>query len=202
MSRLIFTTNQVHQESIYRLTALQSLSLHYIFPCLGLHSTLKTLKNCCSFLQKQRQGHHINFSLEETACKKGTALARFYTEPLKKLSPSIWKDLKEPQLHKQSARIFRGFWNINKRACRYIILQQQLWQQRENVLESYYKSHNTATALHIQAWLVPQATWQQNPIFTDGSQRGCVCGWTSCVCVCVILFYSWKYSNQNLYLSL
>lgn len=93
MSRLIFTTNQVHQESIYRLTALQSLSLHYIFPCLGLHSTLKTLKNCFSFLQKQRQGHHINFSLEETACKKGTALARFYTEPLKKLSPSIWRSI-------------------------------------------------------------------------------------------------------------
>lgn len=30
-------------------------------------------------------------------------------------------------------------------------LQQQLWQQRENVFEFSYKSHNTATTLHIQA---------------------------------------------------
>lgn len=117
----------------------------------------------------------IKSILEKKGNENGcTAPALFYREPLKKSSPSIWKDLKEAQLHKQSSQVFRGFWNINKRACRYIILQQQLWEQRENVFESHYKSHNTATALHIQAWLVPKATWQRNPVFTDGSCRGSV----------------------------
>lgn len=49
------------------------------------------------------------------------APATFYLKNLKKNSTSISNDLREAQLHKQSSQVFRGFRNINKGACRYII---------------------------------------------------------------------------------
>lgn len=106
---------------------------------------------------------------------------------------SIWWDLKGAALHKQPSRVFRGFWNINKRARRYIILLQQLWQQRENVSELCYKSHNTVR-LHIQAWLVPRQPVSKAPSLQMAPGEAlCMCV-RACVCECalVIWFYSWN----------
>lgn len=107
----------------------------------------------------------------------------FFSLSLSKRS-SIWWDLKGAALHKQPSRVFRGFWNINKRACRYIILLQQLWQQRENVSELCYKSHNTATPPN-QAWLVPQANLTVKPHLYRWLQERLSACVLMCVCVCV-----------------
>lgn len=123
----------------------------------------------------------------------------------KKYPPSIWKHVKEAQLHKHSSKVFRGFWNINKRACRYILQQEQLWQRRENVFESYYKSHNTATnTAHPGLACPPGNMTAKSCLYRWRLEKICgrLCVRMVCVWMCNVVLMIKKYRNHEMGLEL
>lgn len=119
-----------------------------------------------SFLEKKIEPRaHLGFSLPGMNKRRSSRSISPWASL--KVSAADGRCEKRRSCINNSLVSFGGCWNINKRACRYIISQQRRQQQWRCggvsggcVLESHYKSHNTEPQPHKQAWLVPRATWQ------------------------------------------